>query len=138
MSIPVVSNHAAPITLGPWGPRHQIVKSAAASTFVPSFFNPVPVAAALKGGTTGLAYSETISAQGGTAPYTFAVTSGALPASTSLNSATGVISGTPSSAATASFTVTVTDANGFTGSQAFAIIISAPASSGGGAYPFIG
>jgi hypothetical protein len=102
-----------------------------------SILAPVPAGAALKGGTTGVAYSETISAQGGTTPYTFAVTSGTLPTSTSLNSATGVISGTPSLAATASFTIKVTDVNGLTGSQAFAIIIAAPAA-GGGSYPFIG
>ena len=99
--------------------------------------SPIPVAPELKGGVTGVAYSETISAQGGTSRYTFAVTSGALPTSTSLNSATGVISGTPTVAASSSFTVTVTDANGFTGSQGFTITIAAPSSSGG-AYEFVG
>jgi hypothetical protein len=138
MAVPVASKNAPPLSLGPWGPRHQIVKPSAGSTFAPSHFNPVPVASALKGGTTGLAYSETISAVGGTAPYSFAVTSGALPTGATLNSATGVISGTPTVAATAGFTITVTDTNGFTGSQAFTIIIAAPASSGGGAYPFVG
>jgi len=92
---------------------------------------PVPVASALKGGTTGTAYSETISAQGGTGPYTFAVVSGALPTGTSLNTSTGVISGTPSAAATYSFAISVTDANALTGSQSFTIEIDAPA--GGGA-----
>src|ERR1039458_1221903 len=57
---------------------------------------PVPVAQQLKGGTIGIAYSETISAQGGTSPYTFALTSGSLPTGTSLNTSTGVISGTRS------------------------------------------
>jgi hypothetical protein len=83
-----------------------------------------------------VAYSETINAQGGTSPYTFAVTSGALPTGTTLNPSSGVISGTPTAASTFSFTITVTDSLGFTGSQAFQIIIAAP--SGGGSYAFIG
>lgn len=89
--------------------------------------NPVPVASALKGGIVGEAYSETISAQGGTSPYSFAVTGGALPAGTSLNSSTGVISGTPTTSGTASFTITVTDASGYIGSTAFTIGILAAA-----------
>ncbi|WP_415583667.1 putative Ig domain-containing protein, partial [Janthinobacterium lividum] len=40
------------------------------------------------------AYSATLSATGGTAPYTFSVSSGTLPAGLSLNGATGVLSGT--------------------------------------------
>lgn len=67
----------------------------------------------------GEAYSETISASGGTAPYTFAVTSGALPTGLSLNASTGEISGTPTSFETASFTITATDADSCTGSQAY-------------------
>src|SRR4051812_29205757 len=39
----------------------------------------------LPGGSTGVAYSQTVSASAGTAPYTFAVTSGALPTGLSLN-----------------------------------------------------
>ena len=52
--------------------------------------------------------STTLSASGGTAPYTWAVTSGNLPAGLTL-SGSGVISGSPTTAGTFSFTVTVTD-----------------------------
>jgi len=97
----------------------------------------VPVVANLAGGTTGAAYSEMINAQGGTSPYTFAVTSGALPTGTTLNTSSGVISGTPSATSTFSFTITVTDSLGFTGNQAFQIIIAAPSASGGGSYTFL-
>ncbi|WP_394889552.1 Ig domain-containing protein [Mesorhizobium sp. AaZ16] len=46
--------------------------------------------------TEGTAYAGfTVSATGGTAPYTFSVASGALPAGITLNSSTGVVSGTP-------------------------------------------
>jgi hypothetical protein len=101
----------------------------------PSSFTPVPVGAILKGGTAGAAYTATIDAQNGTSPYTFAVTSGSLPAGTSLNSSTGVISGTPTTAGTYSFTITVTDSLGYTGSTSFQIVIAAP-SGGGGSFTF--
>lgn len=100
---------------------------------------PVPVAAVLKGGTTGVAYSETISAQGGSGTgYTFALTAGALPTGTSLASSTGIISGTASTAGTFTFTIKVTDSSGATGTQSFSITIAAPSSSGGGNYTFVG
>lgn len=98
---------------------------------------PVPVASELKGGTTGTAYSETISAQGGTGPYTFAITSGALPAGLSL-STSGTISGTPTATGTSTFTVTVTDSGGATGSQPFSITINAPTTGGGAASSIFG
>lgn len=89
---------------------------------------PVPVASVLHDGVVSTAYSETISAQGGVSPYTFAVVSGSLPAGLSLNTATGVISGTPTTAATSTFTIKVTDTNGSTGTTNFSITIAAPAS----------
>ena len=63
----------------------------------------------LPGATIGTAYSQTLAASGGTAPYTWSVSVGALPAGLRLAAATGVISGTPTTAGTASFTVTATD-----------------------------
>ena len=64
----------------------------------------------LPNGTVGLAYSQSLQATGGTPPYVWTVSSGSLPAGLSLSS-TGVISGTPTKAATSSFAVAVTDAN---------------------------
>lgn len=88
---------------------------------------PVPIGSVLKSGISGTAYSETISAQGGTGSgYTYSVTAGALPTGTSLNSSTGVISGTPSAAGSYSFTIKVVDSAGSFGSQVFLISISAP------------
>jgi hypothetical protein len=88
--------------------------------------------ASLPAGTTGHAYSQTITASGGTAPYTFQVTSGNLPAGLSL-AANGVLSGTPAatSAGSYSFTVRATDANGCSGTQNYTLQInpgSAPVS----------
>jgi hypothetical protein len=53
--------------------------------------------------------STALSATGGTAPYTWVVTMGTLPTGLTLSSS-GMISGTPTTAGTFPFTVTVTDA----------------------------
>ncbi|GAB3385469.1 hypothetical protein GCM10027432_18220 [Lysobacter fragariae] len=79
----------------------------------------------LPGGAVGSAYNQSITAVGGTSPYTFALQVGALPSGMSL-STTGVLSGTPTSAGSFNFTVQATDANGFTGSQAYTLAIAAP------------
>jgi hypothetical protein len=52
-------------------------------------------------------YSTTLAAAGGVAPFTWSLSGGELPAGLELNSQTGVISGTPQSAGSQSFTVTV-------------------------------
>ena len=135
MAVPTAPNIAPAILDAGKGAKHQIMK-ASVPNFAPSHYSPVPVAAELKGGTTGTAYSETITAQGGSSPYTFILTSGALPTGTTLNSSSGVISGAPSAASTFSFTITVTDSLGFTGSQAFSVTIAAPSASGGGSLTF--
>jgi hypothetical protein len=80
----------------------------------------------LPGATAETAYSQQLSASGGTSPYTFAVTSGSLPAGITLSSA-GLLSGTATAAGTFPFTVTATDHNSFTGSQAYSLVVSAPA-----------
>src|SRR6266849_4627299 len=68
----------------------------------------------------------TITATGGTAPYAFAVTSGSLPTGLAL-SATGTISGSPTTAGPFNFTVTVTDSATMkhTASASFTITINA-------------
>lgn len=58
-----------------------------------------------------ISYSQTLTASGGTSPYTWSISAGALPAGLTLNSSTGVISGTTITDpnATYSFTARVTD-----------------------------
>jgi len=83
----------------------------------------------LPAGTVGTAYSTTIVAMGGTAPYTFAVTTGTLPTGLALSTG-GVISGTPTAAGTSPFTVTVTDSEATprTATAMLSITISAQSS----------
>lgn len=130
-NVAAASNDYPPISqVNTLGGHQRMLASSDMVTTPANFVAPVPVASALQGGYLSTAYSESVWAQNGTTPYTFAVTSGALPTGCTLNSSTGVISGTPTLVQTASFTITVTDAHGYTGSQSFSITIAAP--SGGG------
>ena len=57
-------------------------------------------------------YSSMLAASGGVAPYTFSIVAGALPPGLTLDSSTGAIAGTPSSAGTFTYHANVTDAGG--------------------------
>jgi hypothetical protein len=75
---------------------------------------------------TQSAYSQTLATTGGTTPFTWTVSSGALPSGLSINATTGVISGAVgASATTQAFGVTLTDANGVTATQSFTINVNA-------------
>ncbi len=63
-------------------------------------------------GTSGTAYSQTLSATGGQTPITWSTAGGTLPAGLTLDGATGVISGTPTTGGTYIFIVKATDSNG--------------------------
>ena len=58
--------------------------------------------------TVGVPYNAATSVSGGFAPYIFRISSGSLPPGTSLNPATGSITGTPSVAGTYNFVLSVT------------------------------
>jgi hypothetical protein len=81
--------------------------------------------ATLPAATTETAYSQTLIASGGTGTYAYSVTAGGLPAGLSLSSA-GVISGTPTTSGNFNFTVMAKDGDGFTGSKAYTLTVSAP------------
>ncbi len=76
----------------------------------------------LAGGITGTAYSAALTASGGTSPYTWSAPG--LPAGLSINSSTGAISGTPTTAGTYVFMATVTDAASAVFNKGFSIVIS--------------
>jgi outer membrane autotransporter protein len=80
----------------------------------------------LPAGTAGQAYSQNLSAAGGVAPYTYAVTSGALPDGLALAPA-GTLSGTPTKPQSFTFTVTATDQHGFQAVQNYTQAIGEPA-----------
>ena len=79
----------------------------------------------LPDGQLGGSYSATLSADGGTAPYTWALTSGTLPAGLHLDSATGVISGVPTVLSSATpLTFSVTDSSTPTGSATASLTLT--------------
>jgi hypothetical protein len=89
---------------------------------------PSITTSSLTNGTVGVAYSQTLTATGGTAPYSWTIASGTLPAGITL-SASGVISGTPPTVGgPTSVTFKVTDANSLTATQSLSITIITPLS----------
>jgi hypothetical protein len=76
-------------------------------------------------GVVGLAYSQTLSAIGGTSPYTWSVTKGTLPAGLKLQSSSGVISGTFTTAGSFTFTVQVKDSGKQSATAALTIEVTA-------------
>ena len=75
--------------------------------------------------TGGTAYSQTLAAGGGIAPYTYTVTDGILPYGLTL-SPNGVISGSPTMMARFDFTVTATDAYGLAGLRPYSVTVADP------------
>ena len=78
---------------------------------------------ALPSGGVGTAYSQALTAVGGTAPYSWSVNSGALPGGLTLNPTSGAISGTPTTVGSFSFTVQVTDNNSVSTTKSFTLAI---------------
>jgi hypothetical protein len=68
-------------------------------------------------------YNQAITASGGTGPYTYAITAGALPAGLTLSAATGVITGKPVKSGTANFTIRAQDSKASTGMQTYTLLV---------------
>lgn len=79
--------------------------------------------------TAGSAYTHSLTASGGTAPYSYVVTNGALPPGLALT-VSGTLSGTPTTAGAYNFTVTAedssTNAGPFSASRAYALNVGCP------------
>jgi hypothetical protein len=81
--------------------------------------------ATLPSGQFGVAYSQSLTASGGTAPYTFSLAAGSsLPSGVMLSGA--MISGIPGTAGTFNFGVKTTDADGCQGTRDYSLSINCP------------
>ena len=81
--------------------------------------------------TVGTAASLQVAASDSASGQTLAYTASGLPAGLSINAATGLISGTPTTAGTSSVTVTATDTTGAKGTATFTWTVSTGAGTGG-------
>jgi hypothetical protein len=110
----IVDLEAAKARFKTWAPR-----TVGTDVYMPGF-GPIIIiiapsittAAAMPAGVFGVAYNQTLAADGSAAQWS--ITTGALPAGLTLNASTGVISGTPTAAGPSTFTV---KAENFTGSD---------------------
>ncbi len=80
----------------------------------------------LPDGAENVAYRQTLTATGGDGSYVWSVTVGSLPTGLSLNTSTGLISGTPTEVGTFDFTVEV-GSGGATTPKALSITVNATA-----------
>jgi len=64
----------------------------------------------LASGIVGVSYDQTLTANGGTSPYTWSIASGSLPAGLSFSSS-GTLNGTPTAAGSFNFTIRVIDSS---------------------------
>ena len=88
----------------------QTASQAFSISIVPGTPPPLQIATiSLPAGQVSVTYSATVTASGGTTPYTWSIVSGSLPPGLTLGASTGQITGTPSQTGTFSFTVQVQD-----------------------------
>src|SRR3984957_12183820 len=86
----------------------------------PSLTFPAPPA-----GEVSIAYSDQLTASGGTGALTWSVSSGTLPPGLTLSSSTGLLSGTPTTAGSYPFTVKITDTTGGSDTRPATLVIAA-------------
>ncbi len=118
------------------------VQTSSTTVTIAGATNPISITGTLPAtGTVGTAYSGSLTASGGTSPYTWTVTglpAGVTPSNTS--SATVTVSGTPTASGTSAVTATVTDSKGGTANYTVSIVVSATPSkiTIGGSFPLTG
>ena len=74
--------------------------------------------------TVNTPFNALLTANGGATPYSWIVFSGSLPTGLSLNTSTGLISGTPAAAGLSNLTVKVTDAQNHSSSQNLTVTVN--------------
>jgi MBG domain/Bacterial Ig-like domain (group 3)/Putative Ig domain len=104
----------------------QTVSLSGTATGPSSLTFTLPASTTLPAGAVAAVYSVvTFQATGGTSPYHYAISGGALPAGMSL-STTGLLTGTPTAGGVFTITVLATDADSVTGAQTYSLTILPP------------
>ncbi len=116
-----IASGSFPVTISATDAFGQVANRTVTLVIVarPAFTDAAPTP-----GKVGVAYSHTFSVAGGATPLTWSVPAGSLPAGLSFDTATGVLSGTPTTVGDSSFTVSVVDANSQTVSKPVALTIA--------------
>jgi len=99
---------------------HSAVPTCGTITITPS---------TIPAGVQGSEFEAPLTASGGSAPYTFTLSSGSLPSGVQLDDS-GEIHGTPTATGSFSFGVTATDSAHCTGTQAFSLSVSGDSPAG--------
>jgi len=79
-------------------------------------------------GVVGTSYSFPLGAAGGLPDYAWAQPTGVLPDGITLDSVTGILAGTPTTAGAYTFQILITDAGGGTDTASLVLVVNAPAS----------
>src|SRR5579871_1004577 len=111
---------------------HSSLTNTTATNPVTPASTPLTVSATLPSATVGASYTGSVTATGGTAPYSFSVASGQLPAGVQLAQSTGSIAGTPTTGGSFNFAVSVADSKGASQQKSLQITVANNASSGSG------
>ncbi len=106
-------------------PAQSATRAGIGLTVIPAILDITTVA--LPNARAGVAYNQRVVAAGGVPPYEFEITDGSLPGGLSLNPNNGRIVGTPETAGTRGFEVTVTDSCPETASETLVLAVEAAA-----------
>jgi predicted RNA-binding protein with TRAM domain len=109
-----------PFTLVATDSDHQQITQSESVTVAPGL---VTLGSQSLDGHVGVALNDQLDAQGGTSPYSWAISSGSLPDGLSFSSA-GAIGGTPATAGTSQVMVAVTDARGKVASATVTVVVT--------------
>jgi hypothetical protein len=113
----------------------SVPASAGSSSSTPNSTPNLTVSGTLPSAAVGSVYKATLAVTGGSAPYSFSLASGQLPAGIQLGATSGTVSGTPSVAGSFSFAVAVSDSRGDSKQQPLQITVSsAPQTTGANSF----
>jgi len=83
----------------------------------------ITTAPTLPSGIIGSPYSQPLAASGGSPPYQWSITDGAVPPGIALDGSAGSLTGTPTTAGTFAFTATVIDSASVTAQKQFSVVV---------------